>query len=124
MQVDLETVVREVREQFDAYEQALMSNDVDALNGFFWNDSRALRFGVGEQLYGHEAIAAFRAGRETTDLTRRLERTAITAFGPDVAVANTEYVRLSSGRRGRQSQTWVRFAEGWRIVSAHVSLLS
>ena len=116
-------VVAEVEARFRDYEAALMANDVDALNDFFWRDPRALRFGPAENLYGHDAIAAYRAARPTEDIRRTLKNTVISAFGSDHAVANTEYVRLASGRRGRQSQTWVRMPEGWRIVSAHVSLL-
>ncbi len=120
-QVDLPDVVAEVQARFAAYETALVTNDVAALDEFFWRDERALRYGPSENLYGHAAIAAYRAGRDPGDLARRLEQTHIHAFGRDMAVANTEYVRTSSGKRGRQSQTWVRLAIGWRIVSAHVS---
>ena len=56
-------------------------------------------------------------------MTRALMRTVITTFGRDLATANTEFQRTESGRRGRQSQTWVRMPEGWRVVSAHVSFL-
>jgi ketosteroid isomerase-like protein len=120
--IDDAAVRAEVRAAFDAYEAALMANDVEALNAFFWRDPRTVRFGPGDARYGHEAIAAFRSGRDTTDLARTLERVHITAFGADVAVAFAEYRRTGSARRGQQSQTWVRFADGWRIVAAHVSL--
>lgn len=123
MQVNESAVVAEVEAEFARYEEALMSNDVAALNDFFWRNSLALRFGPSECLYGHDAIAAYRAVRDVSDISRRLENTVVTAFGADFAVANTEYVRLKTGRRGRQSQTWVRFPEGWRIVAAHVSLM-
>jgi ketosteroid isomerase-like protein len=120
--IDLAEVRAEVRAAFDGYEAALMANDVAALNAFFWRDPRAVRFGPGDARYGHDAIAAFRSGRDASDLARTLERVTITTFGPDVAVAFAEYRRKGSGRRGQQSQSWVRFAEGWRIVAAHVSL--
>jgi len=120
--IDDAAVRAEVRAAFDAYEAALMANDVDALNDFFWRDPRTVRFGPGDARYGHDAIAAFRSGRDTSDLARRLERVHVTAFGEDCAVAFAEYRRTASGRRGQQSQTWVRFADGWRIVAAHVSL--
>lgn len=123
MMVNDPTVVAEVEEQFRGYEKALMANDVAALNDYFWRDPRTLRFGPAENLYGHDAIAAYRAARDPADISRDLENTVITAFGPDHAVANTEYVRTKTGLRGRQSQTWVRMPEGWRIVSAHVSLM-
>lgn len=121
--IDLGLVVAEVTACFEAYERALMANDTATLAGFFWSDPRVLRYGPTENLYGPDALAAYRAGRDVSDLARRLENTRITAFGPDFAVANTEYVRLKSGRRGRQSQLWVRLAEGWRVTAAHVSLL-
>lgn len=122
-QINKPDVLAELRRQFDLYEAALMANDVPALNLFFWPDSLTIRFGPAECLYGHEAIAAYRAARDATDIRRTLEHTSIVTFGDDFGTANTEYVRLSTGRRGRQSQTWVRFADGWRIVSAHVSLM-
>lgn len=120
--IDDEAVRAEVRAAFDAYEAALVTNDVATLNALFWRDPRTVRFGPGDARYGHAAIAAFRAGRDTADLDRTLERVRITTFGADCAVALAEYRRTGSGRGGRQSQTWVRFAEGWRIVAAHVSL--
>lgn len=122
MVIDDATVVEEVRAAFDAYEAALMANDVAALDAAFWPDPRTMRFGPAEALYGHEAIRAFRRDRDTGDVRRVLERVTITAFGLDCAVAFAEYRRVGSGRRGKQSQTWIRFPEGWRIVAAHVSL--
>lgn len=121
--INLDPVVAEVRHCFEAYERALMANDTATLAGFFWVDPRVLRYGPAETLVGPEALAAYRSGRDVSDLARRLVDTRITAFGPDLAIANTEYVRLKSGRRGRQTQLWVRLAEGWRVTSAHVSLL-
>lgn len=121
--IDHPTALMEIRAAFEAYERALMANDTAALNHFFWQDPRVLRFGPSENLYGAEAIAAYRSGRDVSDLARTLENTKITAFGPDLGVANTEYTRLKSGRRGRQTQVWARLPEGWRVVSAHVSLL-
>ncbi len=123
MQINEPSTLAEVTEMFAAYETALMANDVEALNGFFWRDPLVLRFGPAECLYGHEAIAAYRAARDVTDISRQLENTVVTTFGSDFATANTEYVRLASGRRGRQSQTWARFEDGWKIVAAHVSLM-
>ena len=124
MEVDSPEVVAEVRAAFMDYERALMVNDVAALDETFRRDARTLRYGAGENLYGHDAIAAFRAARATADTARRLERTVITTYGRDFATANTEFVRVGSGKRGRQSQTWVRFPDvGWRVVAAHVSFL-
>ena len=120
-EIDIPEIVAEMRAAFERYEKALVGNDVATLNALFWKDARVLRFGLAESLYGHEAIAGFRAARSTVDLDRDLFNTVITTFGRDLATANTEYRRKSSGKVGRQSQTWVRFPEGWRIVAAHVS---
>jgi len=117
---DPETLA-EVSTLFAAYENALMSNDVAALDGFFWPSSRAIRFGTGESLFGFEAIAAFRAARGGSP-QRTLRATQITCFGPEHAVTTTEFLRENEPRLGRQTQVWVKFsALGWRIVSAHVS---
>ena len=122
MDTDQPDVVAEIRRAFEAYEAALMANDVEALTGFFWRDPRAARMGGDGNLYGWEAIAGFRKGREVSDVARALGRVEIHAFGQDFGTATAEYLRTGSGRRGAQSQTWVRFPEGWRIVAAHVSL--
>jgi AtzH-like len=120
MDVDLPQVVREVKEAFDRYEQALVSNDVS----MFRDDPRSIRYGVAENLYGHGEIKSFRAARSPAGLARSLSRTVITTFGRDFAVALTLFRRNSlPGKVGRQMQTWVRFPEGWRIVAAHVSAI-
>jgi hypothetical protein len=121
--VNLPDVVAEVREQFERYESALVTNNVSLLSELFWNSSLAVRFGTTENLYSHEAIARFREQRPDNDLARELLRTVITTFGRDVAAVSTEFRRTQSGQWGRQSQTWVRTEAGWRIVAAHVSLL-
>lgn len=124
VEVDLPEVVAEVAVAFAAYEKALTSNDVAVLDALFRKDSRTLRYGIGENLYGHEAIAAFRAARNPAGLMRDLSKTVITAYGRDTAVASTLFHRAATpGKVGRQMQTWVRFPEGWRIVAAHVSLI-
>jgi hypothetical protein len=124
MEIDLPEVVAEVREAFEVYEKALVSNDVPALNALFRDDPRTIRYGGGEILYGYAEIKAFRAARSPVALGRTLSRTQITTFGRDFAVAATLYERPSApGKIGRQMQTWVRFAEGWRVVAAHVSLI-
>jgi hypothetical protein len=124
MEIDLPEVVAEVREAFGRYEQALVSNDVQALNEFFRDDPRTIRYGTGEILYGYDEIKAFRAARSPVALGRTLDRTVITTFGRDLAVASTLYERPSApGMTGRQMQTWVKFPEGWRVVAAHVSLI-
>jgi ketosteroid isomerase-like protein len=113
-----------VESAFAAYETALVTNDVEALDNFFWNDPLAIRYGGGENLYGFEAIAAFRASRPSVGLMRSLEATVITTFGNDVATASTLFRRDSApGAIGRQMQTWALTADGWKIVAAHVSVI-
>jgi len=124
MEIDLPEVVAEVREQSARYEKALVTNDVVVLDELFRADPRTLRYGVGENLYGYDAIMAFRAARSPAGLMRRTEKTVITTYGRDTAVASTLFYRdTAPGRVGRQMQTWIRFAEGWRIVAAHVSVI-
>jgi hypothetical protein len=124
MDVDLPDVLAEVTEQFARYEAALVSNDVAVLDELFRADQRSLRYGVGENLYGHDEIMAFRAARSPIGLGRRTARTLITSYGRDTAVASTLFHRESlPGKVGRQMQTWIRFPEGWRIVAAHVSII-
>ncbi len=114
----------EVERAFAAYEQALVSNDVEALDGFFWNDPRVVRYGGAENLYGYEAIAAFRAARSPAGLMRTLERPVITTFGQDFATACTLFRRdTAPGMVGRQTQTWARTPMGWKVVTAHVSVI-
>jgi len=124
VQIDLPEVVAEVRAEFDRYEAALGANDVATLNAMFHKDPRTIRYGGAENLYGHAAIAAFRAARSPAGLARTLSKTVITTYGRDHAVAATLFHRASApGKIGRQMQMWVRFAEGWRIVAAHVSFI-
>jgi Protein of unknown function (DUF3225) len=123
MTIDDPATKAALQAQFDAYETALMENDIAALDGFFWQDERALRFGAGESLFGHQQIAAFRAARAGGSPQRVLRNTQITCFGLDHGVATTEFQREGEARLGRQTQVWARLpALGWRIVSAHVSL--
>ena len=124
MEIDLPDVLAEVKEQFARYEKALVTNDVAVLDELFRADSRTLRYGIGENLYGYDAIMAFRAARSPAGLMRRTEKTVITAYGRDTAVASTLFYRdTAPGKVGRQMQTWVRFPEGWKIVAAHVSVI-
>lgn len=124
MELDRPDIVAEVKQAFERYEQALVSNDVDALDALFFDDERTIRYGGGENLYGYAEIAAFRRARPPAGLARRLSRTVITTYGRDVAVASTLFHRSSApGKVGRQMQTWVRFAKGWRVVAAHVSVI-
>ena len=124
MHVDLPEVVAEVRAAIARYEKALVTNDVDTLNVLFHKDERTVRYGMQENLYGHEEVAAFRAARSPIGLDRTRSRTVITTYGRDFAVASTLFHRQTlAGKVGRQMQTWVRFAQGWRIVAAHVSVI-
>lgn len=124
MDIDLPDVVAEVGDAFARYEAALVSNDVATLNELFHDDPRTLRYGGGENLYGYDEIKAFRGARSPVGLMRTTARTTITAYGRDTAVASTLFYRDNApGKVGRQMQTWVRFAEGWRIVAAHVSMI-
>jgi hypothetical protein len=122
-EINLPEVLAEVTAAFERYELALVSNDVTVLNELFWNSPHTLRFGITENLYGHAAIAGFRTARSPVGLARRLANTVITTYGRDVATANTEFLRDTVPRLGRQSHTWLRLPEGWRIVSAHVSYM-
>ena len=125
MEIDLPDVLAEVTAQFARYEKALVSNDVAVLDELFRNDSRTLRYGVGENLYGYEAIMGFRAARSPIGLGRRTDKTVITTYGRDAAVASTLFYRDSlPGKVGRQMQTWVRFPDGWKVVAAHVSIIN
>ena len=122
--INLPDVLAEVTVQFARYEKALTSNDVDVLDELFWSSPHTLRYGATENLYGHDAIAAFRLGRPAQGLERAILKTVLTTYGQDFATANVEFQRAGSPKTGRQSQTWLRTPEGWRVVAAHVSLLA
>lgn len=121
MEVNLPEVVAEVETVFARYEAALVGNDVAVLDELFWDSPHTVRYGPAESLYGRDEILAFRRARPSAGLDRRLARTVITTFGRDLATASTEFHRPGVARVGRQSQTWVRLPEGWRVVAAHVS---
>jgi hypothetical protein len=121
MKINDTQVLMEVTAAFYAYETALMTDDLAAMDGLFLDGPQTVRFGVGEVLYGMDEIRAFRKGRGGSP-QRRLGRVEITTYGEDFATANAEFFRDGEALRGRQSQSWVRFPEGWKIVSAHVSL--
>jgi hypothetical protein len=124
LDINIPTVKAEVEAAFAAYETALVGNDVAGLGRFFLDHPSTIRYGVGENLYGPAEIAAFRAARSPMGLARRLERTVITTYGRDFAVAATLFRRDGTpGRVGRQMQTWVRTAEGWKVAAAHVSVI-
>lgn len=120
-EINLLNIVNEVRTEFERYEIALTTNDVATLDEFFKNAPYTVRLGATENLYGYEEIQEFRKARPSKGLMRTLRNTKITTFGKDMAVVNTEFTKENADVIGRQSQTWVRFNEGWRIVAAHVS---
>lgn len=124
MDINLPAVLAEVTAAVECYEAALVSNDVQVLDTLFWNSPHTLRYGAGENLYGYDEIRAFRAQRSPQGLAREVLRTAITTYGQDFATANLEFQREGSTRIGRQSQTWMRTPQGWRVVAAHVSLMT
>jgi hypothetical protein len=123
MEVNIPEIVDEVTEAFNSYEKALTENDVEMINHLFWNDRKTLRYGPNGTLISHEVLANFRRNRPTNGAQRVLKNISIVTFGRDYAVANTEANYKNVSGTGRQSQTWVRTAEGWKIVSAHVSFL-
>ncbi len=120
-EINAPEVLQEVQAAFFRYEKALVENDVHVLDELFWNSVHTLRYGVAENLYGYAAIAEFRASRPAPALNRELINTTITTYGQGFATANTEFRREQV--HGRQSQTWIRTPEGWRVVAAHVSLM-
>ncbi len=123
-EIDIPEVKAELEAAFAEYERALVANDVVALDRLFLNAPTTIRYGIGENLYGHAEIAAFRAARPSAGLARRLARTVVTTYGRDAGTASTLFYRESApGKVGRQQQTWVRTAEGWRVAAAHVSVV-
>ena len=123
MDINKPEVLAEVTAVCDRYEEALVGNDVAVLDELFWNSEQVLRYGPTENLYGHEQIAGFRAGRSPVNLERTVLKRVITTFGDAFATANLEFRRPPGTRIGRQSQTWMRTPAGWKVVAAHVSYL-
>jgi hypothetical protein len=121
--IDDPDVLAELRVLYDRYETALMTNDLGTLDAMFWQSQQVVRLGIGENLYGIDEIAAFRAQRPGGSPPRTVRRITVTSFGNDFGTVNVEFQREGGGPIGRQSQSWVRLPEGWRIVSAHVSLM-
>ncbi len=125
MEINLPGPLAELRAAFDRYEAALVGNDVATLDRLFATGGHVIRYGIGESLYGSDAIHAFRSSRSPVGLARRLSDTVITTYGRDFGTAATLFTRETApGKIGRQMQTWVRFADGWRIVAAHVSVIA
>ena len=125
MRINDPAIVTELQALYAKYEAALMANDAETLTRMFWTSPHAMRFGITENLYGIEKIEAFRKGRSPANLARTVRRLDIVTFGRDFGSVTLEFERTVHGKTisGRQSQVWVRFPEGWRIVSAHVSVL-
>lgn len=124
MEINDPATLAEVTAAFERYEVALTGNDVETLDELFLPSAQTIRYGITENLYGTEEIRAFRKARPSQGLARSLERTVITSYGRDMAIAATLFRRTSApGRIGRQMQTWVRTAEGWRVAAAHVSVI-
>ena len=122
MEFDRSDVVDEVTEAFEAYERALVANDVGAMDAQFWNDPRVVRFGIAEMQHGYDEVAAWRATATPVPVTRCHERVTVTAFGPDLAVVALEFRNGSDAAIGRQSQVWIRADGAWRVSHAHVSM--
>jgi hypothetical protein len=124
MEIDIPEVVAEVEAVFAEYEHALVTNDVPVLEALFWDDARTRRYGTSENLHGMDEIRAFRRARLPVGLERSIDRTTITTFGRDFAVASILFRRDGApGKIGRQMQTWVRLPQGWRVVAAQVSVI-
>lgn len=125
MTINDPAIVAELAALYPRYEQALVANDVATLVEMFWTGPQVMRFGVTENLYGPEELEAFRKSRPSAGLARTVTRLDIATFGSDFGSITLEFERTTATVliRGRQSQVWVRFPEGWRIVQAHVSLL-
>ena len=124
MEINHPDALAELEAAFRRYEAALIANDVATLDALFAPGPHTIRYGAAENLYGAAEILAFRQSRPASGLTRRLDRTVITTYGRDFGTASTLFYRDSApGKVGRQMQSWVRFAEGWRVVAAHVSLI-
>ena len=116
-------VVAELQQLLQDYERALMANDLPALAAYFWDDEQVTRYGIADRQYGSAALRAFRGATPTPAFTRTLHKPRINAFGPDFATVQVEFLRSDTPLRGFQSQTWVRMADGWKIVAAHVSMI-
>ena len=121
MDINNPQVLAEVNAHFQRYQDAILANDIGTLNELFWNNPRTIRYGTGENLYGHAEIAGYRGARNPATIARVETKRVVTTYGRDFATTNIEFTR--GNRIGRQSQAWARLPEGWRIVSAHVSYM-
>ena len=121
MHINQPDVHAEVTASAMRYERAFVANDIPVLDELFWRSEHTIRYGATEVLYGAEEIAAFRRARGAKELARTIRRLVVTTFGAEFAIVNLEFEREGTSTIGRQSQGWVRMAEGWRVVSAHIS---
>ena len=121
MEINNPQTLADVTRQFERYQQAIIDNDIAVLNELFWGNARTIRYGIGENLYGHDEIATYRGTRDPGSVARIVGKSVVTSYGNDAATSNIEFTR--GGRNGRQSQAWMRMPEGWRIVAAHVSYM-
>ncbi|MEV8240117.1 AtzH-like domain-containing protein [Microbacterium testaceum] len=112
-------IAADLRDAFDAYERAIVANDLDALDAFFAPGPDTLRGDPAGLLVGHEAISGFRSlrggvpPRDITDVHYR-------PLGPDVALLMS-VSRFRGGGRGLQTQVWQRIDGSWLITAAHVA---
>lgn len=121
MEINNPKILSEVTKQFHLYQQALIDNDVEVLNKLFWDKSLTVRFGISENQYGHADISNYRKKLRKPIIKQYIQQCIITTYGSDSATTNIDFKR--EGLNGRQSQTWIRMPEGWRIVAAHVSFM-
>ncbi|KHL13278.1 UNVERIFIED_CONTAM: hypothetical protein LK11_32680 [Mumia flava] len=104
----------------DAYEAALMSDDIAAMDALFAPGDATLRGDAGGVLVGHETIGAFRRSRGGAP-ARTVRAVHVHPAGDDAAVAVTIF-EARTGGRGQQTQLWRRGTDGaWRVEVAHVS---
>lgn len=120
--INLPHVVEAVRLAFEDYERALLANELEVLDDYFWDTDHTVRYGVAENLYGARDIAAYRRICTPVGPGRQLRNTVISTFDENYATVSTEFSDGETLRAGRQMQTWVRFPAGWKVVSAHVSV--
>ncbi|HVH24437.1 MAG TPA: AtzH-like domain-containing protein [Pseudonocardia sp.] len=124
VELDRSEVVAQVRAAFDRYERALADGDLAVLTELFWADPRCVRFGVADRQQGAAEITDWRRANQGVPAGRRLSETRVLAVADHTAVVTTLFGYPGRAVDGRQSQLWVRFPEGWRIVAAHVSELA
>ena len=123
LQVNLPEVVAEITKIFHEYEHALMTNNVEKLNQYFWQDERVTRYGIGDRQWGIKELVAYRQSIPAPDFTRTLENLRVITFDQSTAICQVEFVRSDTTLRGFQTQTWLKIDGIWRIVSAHVSMI-